>query len=102
MENMTKMLKTEKTKDWGKSMKSCKYYNLCFLENTTLKWPSSLFLSSTLLNCEAWVNLSEQNIRSLEQTDEMLLSKILNCDSNSSNVHKYLELGIYPIRFEIM
>jgi hypothetical protein len=63
---------------------------------------SSLFLSSTLLNCEAWVNLSEQNIRSLEQTDEMLLSKILNCDSNSSNVHKYLELGIHPIRFEIM
>ena len=30
---------------------------------------SSLFLSSLLLNSEAWVNLSEKNIRGLEQTD---------------------------------
>jgi hypothetical protein len=63
---------------------------------------SSLLLSSLLLNCEAWVNLSERNIRSLEQTDEILLTKILDCDANSSNVHKYLELGIHPVRYEIM
>ena len=63
---------------------------------------SSLFLSSLLLNSEAWVNLSEKNIRKLEQTDEILLSKILDADSNSSNVFKYLELGIHPVRFEIM
>ena len=63
---------------------------------------SSLLLSSLLLNSEAWVNLSDKDIRSLEQTDENLLAKILGCDSNTSNVFKYLELGIYPIRFEIM
>ena len=63
---------------------------------------SSLLLSSLLLNSEAWVNLTESNIRRLEQTDEILLSKILGCDSNTSNVFKYLELGIYPVRFEIM
>ena len=63
---------------------------------------SSLLLSSLLLNCEAWVNLSERNIRSLEQTDEILLTKILDCDANSSNVHKYLELGIHPVRYKIM
>ena len=34
---------------------------------------SSLFLSSILLNSEAWVNLTDQNIRSLEQSDKMLL-----------------------------
>ena len=63
---------------------------------------SSLLLSSLLLNSEAWVNFSDKDIRSLEQTDECLLAKILDCDSNTSNVFRYLELGIYPIRYEIM
>ena len=63
---------------------------------------SSLLLSSLLLNSEAWVNLSDRDIRALEQTDEHLLGKILESDSNTSNTFKYLELGIYPIRFEIM
>ena len=63
---------------------------------------SSLLVSSLLINSEAWVNLSYQDIRSLEQTDEILLSKILESSANTSNAFKYLELGIYPIRFEIM
>jgi hypothetical protein len=63
---------------------------------------SSLLLSSLLLNSEAWVNLSDKDIRSLEQTDEYLLGKILDSESRTSNSFKYLELGIYPIRFEIM
>ena len=63
---------------------------------------SSMLLSSLLLNSEAWVNLSEKDIRALERTDEMLLSKILGSETNTSNTFKYLELGIYPIRFEIM
>ena len=40
-------------------------------------------------------------MRSLEQVDEILLSRILDCAGNTSNAMKYLELGIYPIRFEI-
>ena len=63
---------------------------------------NSLFLSSVLLNSEAWINLSKNNIRKLEQVDEMLLSKILDCNSNTSNVVKYLELGAIPIRYEII
>ena len=62
----------------------------------------SLFLSSVLLNSEAWVNYSEKDVRILEQCDEALLSNILECDGNSSNALKYLELGVIPIRFEIM
>ena len=73
-----------------------------FFFEVALVLRSSLLLSSLLLNSEAWVNLSDNNIRGLEQTDEILLSKILDCDGNSSNVFKYLELGVYPIRFEIM
>ena len=41
-------------------------------------------------------------MRALEKTDEILLSRILDCDSNTSNVFKYLELGVYPLRHEIM
>ena len=60
---------------------------------------SSLLLSSILLNSEAWVNVTDKNIRDLEKIDENLLSKIMNCDRNTSNALKYLELGVYPIRF---
>jgi hypothetical protein len=63
---------------------------------------SSLLLSSLLLNSEARVNLSDTEIRKLEQTDEILLNRILGCESNTSNAFKYLELGIYPVRYEIM
>ena len=62
----------------------------------------SLFLSSILLYSEAWVNYTDKDVRILEQCDEMLLNKILDCDSNSSNAMKYLDLGVVPIRFEIM
>ena len=63
---------------------------------------SSMLLSSLLLNSEAWVNLKEKDIRCLEQSDEILLGKVLDCEANTSNIAKYLELGIQPIRFEIM
>ena len=63
---------------------------------------SSLLLSSILLNSEVLVNMSHNNIRSLEQIDEALLSRILECEPNTSNAMKYLELGLYPIRFECM
>ena len=42
----------------------------------------SLFLSSLLLNSEAWVNYTEKDIRILEQCDENLLSSILECENN--------------------
>ena len=61
-----------------------------------------MFLSSLLLNSEAWVNLTEKDIRSLEQSDEILLSRILDCDAHTSNVAKYLELGVVPLKFEII
>ena len=64
---------------------------------------SSLFISSLLLNSEAWTNLTDKDIRGLEQSDsEILLSKILDFEANSSNTFKYLELGIAPLRFEII
>ena len=46
--------------------------------------------------------MTDNNKRALEQTDVILLSEILDCEANTSNVVKYLELGVCPIRFEIM
>ena len=63
---------------------------------------SSLLLNSILLNSEAWAYLTNKNLRLLEQIDESFLSKILESGSNTSNTIKYLELGVLPIRFEIM
>ena len=42
------------------------------------------------------------SIRKLEHADKILLSKILDCDANTNNVFKYLELGVKPLRFELM
>ena len=63
---------------------------------------SMILRESLLLNSEAWVNYTDKDIRVLEQCDEMLLSSILECDQKWSNAFKYLELGVIPIRFEIM
>ena len=49
-----------------------------------------------LLNSEAWVNYTDKDVRILKQSDEILLGKILDCDANTSNAMKYLELGICP------
>ena len=54
------------------------------------------------MNSEVWGYLSNKNIRKLEQIDENLLSRVLDCAANTSNTIKYLELRVYPIRFEIM
>ena len=50
----------------------------------------------------AWVNYTEKDVRILEQCDEILLTTILDCESDTSNALKYLELGFVPVRFEIM
>ena len=46
--------------------------------------------------------LATINIRNLEQIDEKLLSRILESEANTSNDMKYIELGVYPVRFELM
>ena len=51
------------------------FYGKHYLE-VALVLRESLFLSSLLLNSEAWVNISDQDIRKLEQADEILLAKI--------------------------
>ena len=63
---------------------------------------NSLFLSSILVNSEAWYGLTEDEKSDLEKQDENLLRKILDCLSNSPKCMLYLETGCKPIRFMIM
>ena len=53
----------------------------CLEKEVALILRESLFISSLLLNSEAWVNYTEKDVRILEQCDEILLTKILECDS---------------------
>ena len=61
----------------------------------------SLFLSSVLLNSEAWYCLSLADIEHLEAVDQVLLRRILEAPSSTPKVSLYLEMGCLPIRFII-
>lgn len=59
----------------------------------------SLLLSSLLTNSEAWFNISKDDIKQLEQVDEILLRSILEAPSNTGKAFLYLSLAAVPIRF---
>ena len=63
---------------------------------------NSLFISSLLSNSEAWYNLTREDIDKLEQADEILLRRILQCPFSTPKEMLYLELNCLPIRFIIM
>ena len=63
---------------------------------------NSLFISSVLCNSEAWYNITAEERDKLEQADEMLLRRILECPSSTPKEMLYLELNCLPIRFIIM
>ena len=48
---------------------------------------------------ETWYNVTESELRKLEQIDEKLMCKILDCSSQVTHEMFYLELGLLPIRF---
>ena len=62
----------------------------------------SLFLSSILVNSEAWYDVTEAEVEILEQADEGLLRKILETPVSTPKCMLYLETGCKPVRFLIM
>ena len=63
---------------------------------------NSLFISSLLCNSEAWYNITDEEMGKLEQADEALLRRILECPSSTPKEMMYLELNCLPIGFIIM
>ena len=62
---------------------------------------SSLFLNGILTNSEVWYGSRLEDIKHLEQIDEILLRKVLETPSSTPKCMLYLETGCKPIRFMI-
>ena len=60
---------------------------------------SSLLLNGFLTNSEVWYGLKSEDLKQLEQTDEILLRKILETPSSTPKCMLYLETGFKPISF---
>ena len=58
-------------------------------------------ISSLLTNAEAWYNLSQSDIDTLESVDESLWRKILETPISTPKEMLYLEMGVIPIRYII-
>ena len=61
----------------------------------------SIFINSILMNSEAWYNLTDTNIDTLEKLDNILLRKIFETGQSVSTAFLQIELGTFPIRFII-
>ena len=60
---------------------------------------NSLLVSSMLFNSEAWYNVTNAEIKSLEKIDETCIRKILNAPYATPKIMLYLELGVLPLRY---
>ena len=61
----------------------------------------SLFTPVVLYNCQAWCNLTKQELNLLKTTQMKFLKRIFHAPSSTSNPITLLETGILPIEQEI-
>ena len=61
----------------------------------------SIFLPVVLYNCEAWSNLTKNDIQRLSTVQVGFLKRCLHAPKSTSNCIIYLEMGIIPIEYEI-
>ena len=67
-----------------------------------LKLRQAMLISAMLFNSEAWHDISEGEIKSLELVDEHLIRSLVSAHSKTAIEFLYLETGAMPIRFIIM
>ena len=61
----------------------------------------SIFISSALFNSQAWSNITDYDLRELENLQKAVLRRIVNARRMTSNAFLFLELGILPIKYEV-
>ena len=61
-----------------------------------------LLVNGILFNSEVWYNISEKELRELEEVDETLLRRISKAHSKTPIEALYLELGCIPLRYIIL
>ena len=62
---------------------------------------NSMLRPSILYAAEMYYNLKETELRQLERIEEGFLRKILNTTRGCPIIQLYLEIGQYPVIFEI-
>ena len=60
---------------------------------------NSLVISSILSSSEVWYGVTTEELRQLEEVDEIWMRKLLDCSYNVPRDLLFLELEIVPIRF---
>ena len=60
-----------------------------------------VFLLRLLYNCEAWSNLSKNDIKSLQTSQLSYLRCVMEVSNSTPVAALYLELGSLPVKYEI-
>jgi hypothetical protein len=63
---------------------------------------SSMFVNGTLVCMETWPHCTTARVEMFERTEQAFFRKLLNAHSKTPIECFYLELGIVPLRFELM
>ena len=61
----------------------------------------TVFVPRLIYNCEAWSNLKAADYKILQSAQLKFMRKILKVTRSTPTAALYLELGIWPIRYEI-
>ena len=63
---------------------------------------TSIFVNGSLLNMETWPNCTNERIESFERIEQQYFRKILQAHSKTPIETIYLELGVVPLRYQLM
>ena len=73
-----------------------------FYFKTEIMMREALLVNGILFNSEIWYNISEKELRELEEVNETFLRRVLKAHSKTAIEALYLELGCIPLRYIIM
>ena len=63
---------------------------------------ATIFVNGTLINVETWPNCTEVRLKNFERIEQTFMRNILNAHSKTPIEALYLEMGIIPLRFQLM
>ena len=62
----------------------------------------TVFVRRLIYNCESWSNLSSENYAMLQKSKLTLLRRVMELPKSVPTDAVFLEMGIWPVRFEIV
>ena len=73
---------------------------LFFVESATILY-QSVFLATLLHNCQAWRNLTNNDLKKLEVTQLSYLKRVMRAPLSTPNAFVFLEFGVLPVKYII-